>query len=76
MLDNWLKDVAETAAVTLDVINKKTEERGVVTHADETIQGLCMGYLYLLNLCDQQGILDRRDIETLTDVIKKHTTIH
>ena len=76
MLDNWLKDVAETAAVTLDVLNKKAEERGVVTHADETVQSLCMGYLYLLNLCDQNHILERRDLESLTDVIKKHTTIH
>ena len=76
MLDNWLKDVAETAAVTLDVLNKKAEQRGVVTHADETVQSLCMGYLYLLHLCDQQGVLERRDIETLTDTIKKHTTIH
>jgi hypothetical protein len=76
MIDNWLKDVAETAAVTLDVLNRKAEQRGNVTHADETIQGLCMGYLYLLNLCDQQGVLDREEIETLTDVIKKHTIIH
>jgi len=76
MFNNWLKDVAETAAVTLDVLNKKAEQRGVVTHADETVQSLCMGYLYLLNLCDQQGVLDREEIETLTDVIKKHTTIH
>ena len=76
MLDNWLKDVAETAAVTLDILNKKAEQRGVVTHADETVQSLCMGYLYLLNLCDQCNVLDRRDIESLTEVIKKHTTIH
>ena len=76
MFDNWLKDVAENASVTLDVLNKKAEQRGVVTHADETVQSLCMGYLYLLNLCDQQGVLDREEIETLTDVIKKHTTIH
>jgi hypothetical protein len=52
MLDNWLKDVAETASVTLDVLNKKAERRGTVTHADETVQSLCMGYLYLLHLCD------------------------
>ena len=76
MLEKWLIDVAETAAVTLDVLDKKAERRGTVTHADETVQTLCMGYLYLLNLCDQQGILERRDIETLTDIIKKHTTIH
>jgi len=75
-VESWLKDVAETAAVTLDVLDKKAERRGTVTHADETVQTLCMGYLYLLNLCDQQGILERRDIETLTDIIKKHTTIH
>jgi len=76
MVESWLKDVAETAAVTLDVLDKKAERRGTVTHADDTVQTLCMGYLYLLNLCDQQGILERRDIETLTDIIKKHTTIH
>ena len=76
MVDHWLKDVAETAAVTLDVLNKKAEQRGVVTHADETVQSLCMGYLYLLNLCDTYELLERRDLETLTDLIKKHTTIH
>mgnify|MGYP003314410086 FL=1 len=76
MVDHWLKDVAETAAVTLDVLNRKAEKRGTVTHADETVQSLCMGYLYLLNLCDQYDILERRDVETLTEVIKKHTTIH
>jgi len=27
-------------------------------------------------LCDQNHILERRDLESLTDVIKKHTTIH
>ena len=67
MLEKWLIDVAETAAVTLDSLNKKAEERGVVTHADETVQSLCMGYLYLLNLCDQNHILERRDLESLID---------
>ena len=76
MVEHWLKDVAETATVTLDVLNKKAEQRGVVTHADETVQSLCMGYLYLLNLCDTYELLERRDLETLTDLIKKHTTIH
>ena len=76
MLEKWLIDVAETAAVTLDSLNKKAEERGVVTHADETVQSLCMGYLYLLNLCDQHKTLEREELDTLTDIIKKHTTIH
>jgi hypothetical protein len=76
MINGWLKDVAETAAVTIDNLDKKSQERGTVTYADEKVQSLCMGYLYLLHLCDQQGVLERRDIETLTDTIKKHTTIH
>ena len=38
MVNHWLKDVAETAEVTLDVLNKKAERRGTVTHADETVQ--------------------------------------
>ena len=76
MIEKWLVDVAETAAVTLDVLNKKAEKRGVVTHADETVQSLCMGYLYLLNLCDQHKVLEKKELETLTDIIKKHTTIH
>lgn len=76
MLNGWLKDVAETAAVTLDTLDKKAQVRGTVTHADETVQSLCMGYLYLLNLCDTYELLERRDLETLTDLIKKHTTIH
>ena len=76
MFNNWLKDVAETAAVTLDVLNTKSQERGTITYADERVQSLCMGYLYLLNLCDTYELLERRDLETLTDLIKKHTTIH
>jgi len=76
VLVGWLKDVAETAAVTLDILNKKAETRGVVTHADETVQSLCMGYLYLLNLCDTHELLERKDLESLTELIKKHTTIH
>ena len=75
-MEYWLKDVAETAAITLDALNRKAEKRGTVTHADETVQSLCMGYLYLLNLYDQHELLERRDIDSLTDVIKKHTMIH
>ena len=75
MINGWLKDVAETAAVTIDTLEKKSQERGTVTYADERVQSLCMGYLYLLNLCETYELLERRDLETLTDLIKKHTTI-
>ena len=33
-MEYWLKDVAETAAITLDALNRKAEKRGTVTHAD------------------------------------------
>ena len=31
MINGWLKDVAETAAVTIDTLEKKSQERGTVT---------------------------------------------
>ena len=76
MIEGWLKEVAETAAITIETLEKKSQDRGTTTYADERVQSLCMGYLYLLNLCDTYEILERRDLETLTDLIKKHTTIH
>ena len=76
MIESWLKEVAETAAITIETLEKKSQDRGTTTYADERVQSLCMGYLYLLNLCDTYEILERRDLETLTDLIKKHTTIH
>ena len=76
MIESWLKEVAETAAITIETLEKKSQDRGTTTYADERVQSLCMGYLYLLNLCDTYELLERRDLETLTDLIKKHTTIH
>jgi len=76
MIEGWLKEVAETAAITIETLEKKSQDLGTITYADERVQSLCMGYLYLLNLCDTYELLERRDLETLTDLIKKHTTIH
>ena len=76
MIDNWLGDVAETCQVTLDVLNKKAHEKGHLSNADQTMTNLCLGYLYLLNLCDRHEVFEASDMERFTEIIEKNTTIH
>ena len=72
----WLEDVAETCTVTLNVLQKKAEERGRLSHADQTMTDLCLGYLYLLSICDKNQLFNDDSILGLTDIIKQKTTIH
>tara|TARA_R100000742_G_C4241020_1_gene60726 strand:+ start:408 stop:638 length:231 start_codon:yes stop_codon:yes gene_type:complete len=76
MNDNWLDDVAETCTVTLSVLHKKAETRGGLSHADQTMTNLCLGYLYLLNVCDKNNLFEDDSITGLTELIKQKTTIH
>jgi len=76
MNDNWLDDVAETCTVTLTVLHKKAETRGQLSHADQTMTNLCLGYLYLLNVCDKNKLFEDDSILGLTEIIKEKTTIH
>ena len=55
--ENWLHQVGEVCTTTLELLNEKAEEKGYVSHADETMKELCIGYLYLLGLCDSQVLL-------------------
>ena len=71
-----LDDVAETCTVTLNVLQKKAEERGKLSHADQTMTNLCLGYLYLLNVCDQNDLFADDEVTGLTEIIKKKVTIH
>lgn len=70
--DNWLHHVGEVCTTTLELLNEKAENEGYVSHADETMKELCIGYLYLLGLCDSQGLL----IDELPSTIKNNITIH
>jgi len=72
----WLDDVAETCTVTLNVLQKKAEQRGKLTHADQPMTNLCLGYLYLLNVCDQNQLFNDDKIAGLTEIIKEKVTIH
>ena len=70
--DEWLEEVAKTCSVTLAILNKKAVTHGVISDADQMMSDVCMGYLYLLNVCDSEGVLlEAPIIETITT-----TTIH
>ena len=70
--DEWLEEVAKTCSVTLAVLHKKAEAHGNISEADQMMSDVCMGYLYLLNVCDSEGVLlEAPIIETITE-----TTIH
>jgi hypothetical protein len=65
--DEWLEEVAKTCSVTLAVLNKKAENAGYISEADQMMSDLCMGYLYLLNVCDSEGVLlQNSTIKTIT----------
>jgi hypothetical protein len=72
----WLDEVAETCTITLNVLQKKAETMGRLSHADQTMTDLCLGYLYLLSICDKNRFFEDDSIMGLTDIIKQKTTIH
>ena len=55
--DEWLEEVAKTCSVTLSILNKKAKNKGYISEADQMMSDVCMGYLYLLNVCDTEGVL-------------------
>ena len=70
--DRWLEEVAKTCSVTLAVLNKKATNEGHISEADQMMSDVCMGYLYLLNVCDSEGVLlEAPIVETITE-----TTVH
>ena len=72
----WLDDVAETCTITLNVLQKKAEQRGKLSHADQTMTDLCLGYLFLLSICNKNLLFEDDSILGLTEIIKQKTTIH
>ena len=66
--DEWLEEVAKTCSVTLAVLNKKAEHEGYISEADQMMSDVYMGYLYLLNVCDSEGVLlEAPIVETITE---------
>jgi hypothetical protein len=72
--DVWLDHIALTCSTTLSLLNKKAEEQGMVAEDDQLMSELCMGYLYLLSVCDSTGALDSYPEQYIGEVLNR--TVH
>ena len=71
--EDWLKEVSDICTTTLDILNDKVETEGRISTADQVMTDLCMGYLYLLSVCNKEGLLEPSKLQSLID---KNITIH
>jgi|TARA_R100001443_G_scaffold111540_1_gene124395 hypothetical protein len=53
----WLEGVAITCSSTLSSLNKKAEANKHISDEDQMLSEVCMGYLYLLHIAQQEGVL-------------------
>jgi hypothetical protein len=68
--EDWLREVTDICTTTLDILNDKVETEGRISTADQVMTDLCMGYLYLLSICNSEGLF------TETKIIDKNITLH
>ena len=68
--ENWLREVTAICNTTLDILNDKVETEGRISTADQVMTDLCMGYLYLLSICNSEGLF------TNAKIIDKNITLH
>ena len=54
--EDWLREVTDICTTTLDILNDKVEIEGRISTADQVMTDLCMGYLYLLSICNSEGL--------------------
>ena len=70
----WLEQIAVTCSMTLNLLHKKAEEKGEIVEEDQLMSDVCMGYLYLLNVCDSTGVLENYPDDKIGNVLNR--TIH
>ena len=68
--ENWLREVSDICTNTLEILNDKVETEGRISTADQVMTDLCMGYLYLLSICNSEGLF------TKSNFIDKNRTLH
>ena len=68
--EDWLKEVSDICTTTLEILNDKVESEGRISTADQVMTDLCMGYLYLLSICNSEGLF------TKSNFIDKNRTLH
>ena len=66
--EDWLREVTDICTTTLDILNDKVATEGRISTADQVMTDLCMGYLYLLSICNSEGLF--------TKIIDKNITLH
>ena len=73
----WLNNLEQIARGTLTRIDRKIEQSGGIVNEDQEIMSsLCMGYLYLLHVCEEERLLDVEDPTPIIDTIDKNKTVH
>jgi len=60
--EDWLREVTDICTTTLDILNDKVETEGRISTADQVMTDLCMGYLYLLSICNSEGLFTKTKI--------------
>ena len=68
--EDWLREVSDICTTTLEILNDKVETEGRISTADQVMTDLCMGYLYLLSICNSEGLF------TNAKIIDKNITLH
>ena len=68
--EDWLREVSDICTTTLEILNDKVETEGRISTADQVMTDLCMGYLYLLSICNSEGLFRR------INFIDKNKTLH
>ena len=71
--DNWLEDVGDLCVTTLEMLNTKVQSGSVVTNDDKLLRDICLGYLYMLSLCNEEGLISETHIPLN---LRKNITIH
>ena len=71
--DNWLEDVGNICISTLDRLSAKSERGLKMTHQDKTSRDICLGYLFLLSICNNEGILRETG---LNNNLPRNVTLH
>ena len=68
--EDWLREVSDICTTTLEILNDKVETEGRISTADQVMTDLCMGYLYLLSICNSEGLFRK------SNFIDKNITLH
>ena len=71
--DNWLEDVGDFCVSTLDRLNAKSERGLKMTHQDKASKDVCLGYLFLLAVCNSEGILREAGVN---NTLRRNVTLH